>query len=58
MSERITEKQLQCVVDRINAMTGNPMTPWTRTEKGAKGNIGNYHLDFAYGGVGVVPYEQ
>ena len=48
--ERITQKQLQYLVDRINELTGNPMTPWTKTETGTKANIGNYHLSGAYGG--------
>jgi hypothetical protein len=47
MSERITEKQLHAIVDRINRVTGSPMEPYTA----GKTNVGNYHLDFAYGGV-------
>jgi hypothetical protein len=53
MSDRITDKQLQYLVDRINELTGSPMVPWTsRGEgKGIRANIGNYHLSGAYGGV-------
>jgi hypothetical protein len=39
--KRITEKDLQAVVDRINRTTGSPMK-W--------GDVGNYQLDGAYGG--------
>ena len=50
--ERITQKQLQAVVDRINRMTGSPLESWTRQPDGTiKANIGNYHLSGAYGGV-------
>lgn len=52
--ERITEKQLQAVVDRINRETGSPLESWTRGEDGKlRANIGNYHLDCAYSGYGL-----
>jgi len=52
--QRITDKQLEAVVTRINKMTNQPETPW-RQENGKNiANIGNYHLDFAYGGVKLV----
>ena len=44
---RITEKQLQAVVDRLNRITGSPLVPYV----GRKAQIGNYHLSHAYGGV-------
>lgn len=44
---RITESQLQAVVDRLNRITGSPMTPYAN----GKAQIGNYHLSHAYGGV-------
>ena len=47
MSNRITEKQLQATVDRINKITGSPMQPYAD----GKAQIGNYHLSYAYGGV-------
>ena len=46
-TEKITEKQLRAIVERINRVTGSPMEPYTN----GKANIGNYHLSFAYGGV-------
>lgn len=48
--ERMTEKQLQAIVDRINRMTGAPMTPYTKVGERHVAQIGNYHLSGAYGG--------
>ena len=47
--DRITEKHLSYLVDRINTETGSPMQPYGET--GA--NVGNYHLSFAYGRVSL-----
>ena len=44
---RITESQLQAVVDRLNRITGSPLAPYVN----GKAQIGNYHLSHAYGGV-------
>ena len=44
---RITEKQLQAVVDRLNRITNSPMQPYVD----GKAQPGNYHLSHAYGGV-------
>lgn len=47
---RVTEKQLQAIVDRINDLTGSPMTSYTVNKQGKyTANIGNYHLSDAYG---------
>jgi len=52
MRERITDKQLQAVVDRINQETDSPLEPYTTDASGKiQANIGNYHLSWAYGGV-------
>lgn len=53
--DRVTDKQLQAIVDRINRMTGSPIKPWSRpVESGPLvSNVGNYHLDHAYGGVSL-----
>ena len=51
--ERITEKQLECIVERLNRVTNSPLASWTITDKGNKANIGNYHLDYAYGYVSL-----
>ena len=53
--ERITQKQLEYLVERINEATNSPTTTYTKTEKTPyKANIGHYHLDYAYGGVKLV----
>lgn len=44
---RVTEKQLQTVVDRLNRITNSPMSPYVD----GKAQPGNYHLSHAYGGV-------
>lgn len=49
--ERITQKDLECLTDRINKATNSPMASYTRTDGISKANIGNYHLSYAYGGV-------
>ena len=49
--ERIIQKDLEYLVGRINEITGSPSKPYTKTETGFLANIGNYHLDYAYGGV-------
>jgi len=51
--ERITQKMLEIRVKHLNEITGNPVTSYTRTDSGMKANPGNYHLDFAYGGVAL-----
>ena len=69
MTTRITQKDLEAVVARINRATGNALTPYRREldaplsgpalDKGEtrpyshKANIGNYHLSGAYGGVAL-----
>jgi 2,4-dienoyl-CoA reductase-like NADH-dependent reductase (Old Yellow Enzyme family) len=54
MSNRITDKDLQAVVDRINRITNSPMTPYVKDASGKhKAQIGNYHLSHAYGGVAL-----
>lgn len=47
--KRISEKDLQSLVDTINEITESPLT-----QIGENGwNVGNYHLAFAYGGVNL-----
>lgn len=42
---RITKKDLECVVDRINRMKNLPLTPYTRTKDGKfHANAGVYNL--------------
>lgn len=49
--KQIKLSQLESLVARINIMTRSPMTSYTKQPDGKfKANIGNYHLDGAYGG--------
>ena len=48
---RITEKQLQAVVDRLNRITGSPLEPYAKVGGAYAAQVGNYHLSHAYGGV-------
>jgi hypothetical protein len=50
MTEQITKANLEGVIKYLNKLTNSPAEPWTKTEEGFKANIGNYHLDGAYGG--------
>lgn len=51
MKQQVTQAQLQAVVDRINRITGSPSEPYVKNEDGKHiAQIGNYHLDGAYGG--------
>lgn len=52
--ERITDKNLQALCDRINRIKGSPMEPYSKGEDGRYvANVGNYHLSHAYGGVSL-----
>ena len=49
---QITIKQIQIQVDRLNQITGSPETPYSKDSNGKfHGNIGNFHISQAYGGV-------
>jgi len=55
---RITNKDLEAVVRRINLITKSPLDSWERTKLPdgrliSKSNVGNYHLSYAYGGVSL-----
>ena len=47
--DRITDKHLQAIVDRLNRITGMPAAPYID----GKAQMGNYHLSHAYGGVAL-----
>lgn len=50
--DRITDKMLDTLCDRLNKLTGSPTASYTRTEDGRmRANIGNFHVSRAYGGV-------
>lgn len=51
MSNRITMKDLEAQVKRINLITKSPLESYTKHTNGKlTANIGNYHLSGAYGG--------
>jgi hypothetical protein len=50
--DRITEKHLNSLVAYINQLTNSPAESWTKgTDDRYHSNVGNFHLDWAYGGV-------
>lgn len=55
MTTRVTQSDLEAIVKRINRLTGNPETPYVRPETGGShvAQVGNYHIDYAYGGVAL-----
>lgn len=48
---RVLIRHLEPLVSRINEITGSPATSYTKKDGKYIANIGNYHLDWAYGGV-------
>ena len=48
---RVTQKQLESLVDRLNEVTNSPRSYFN--EETRKINIGHYCLDYAYGGVAL-----
>lgn len=52
MTQRITLKDLDLLVGRLNRVTNSPETYSDKQPDGGfKANIGHYHLDQAYGGI-------
>ena len=48
---RVTKEQLENQVLMLNELTGQPKERYSRNENGEyKSNIGNYNIDWAYGG--------
>ena len=48
----VKQKDLEKMVSLINTLTESPKKPYSKDENGEfQANLGNYHLDFAYGGV-------
>lgn len=50
---RITEKDLQSAVDRINRELDMPLEPYAKVGDNYIVQIGCYHLSHAYGGVAL-----
>jgi len=54
MATRITQKDLERIVLRINRALNRPETPYGKDENGRfKANLGNFHTSGAYGGVAL-----
>lgn len=51
--QRITDKDLLAVVDRINHLTNSSPVSYIETDGELRACIGNYHLSYAYGGVNL-----
>ena len=51
--ERTTQKQLEFLCARINSAQQTPAQPYERIDGSLVGQIGNYHLSGAYGGVSL-----
>lgn len=49
--ERITQEHLESLVEYLNKITNSPLETYTKQGDKYLANIGNYHLDWAYGGV-------
>lgn len=53
MTTRTTIAHLQAIVARINRKTNSPLESGGVVDGRYRANIGNYHLDQAYGGVAL-----
>ena len=58
MTQRIRISELEARVAYLNRLTNNPSTPYTRKDDKFTANIGNYHLDQAYGGVQLAQMDN
>lgn len=54
MTQRITKHMLELQIIRINELANTPNEPYSKIDGKFKANPGNYHLDWAYGGVQLV----
>jgi hypothetical protein len=55
---RISITNLESIVRIINRKAGTPETSYTTIDGKSKPNEGNYHLDWAYGGVKLCQMES
>jgi hypothetical protein len=51
--DRVTEKKLQAICERINIATNMPLQPYTDIDGKLTPQAGCYHLSHAYGGVAL-----
>lgn len=52
--DRITQKQLEVLVNEINTLTNSPLEYTDKSVAGFKSNVNHYCLDMAYSGVKLV----
>lgn len=50
---RITDRDIEKAIERINILTNHEVKPYTMKDGQYLPNAGNYHLDSAYGKVGL-----
>ena len=55
---RITKKDLEDDCKVLNTLTDNPLETYTKTDAGIVINVGNYHIESAYGGYKLVQISQ
>lgn len=55
---RINEKDLKAVIERLNIITNKPVSEYTKWDGKYQANIGNYHLDCAYGGYALQQFTN
>lgn len=53
MAQRITQKDLEAVANRINLITKSPTEAWKIVDGKHTGQIGCYHMSYAYGGAAL-----
>lgn len=55
MTQRITDKDLDHLCERLNKLTGSPLVayaPWIEGQPNkCRAQVGNFHISHAYGGV-------
>lgn len=51
--DRITDKHLTALCERLNKLTGSPLVPYAMDEERTRhvAQVGNFHISHAYGGV-------
>jgi hypothetical protein len=54
MANRITDAHLKALVDRLNLLTGNDLSPYTNLGGKTQASPGNFHISHAYGGVALM----
>lgn len=50
----ITLKKIESLVNTLNTLTNNPLTPYTWVDNKYLPNAGNYHTEQAYGGIKLI----